>query len=117
MKSFIPSILWSIFILVLSTIPSINLPETFWDLLAPDKFGHAIVYGILTILILNGLVKKKISNSKAMLMAVRLASLYGILMELIQFSFFPGRYFEILDIIANIIGSFGSLFVFHFFIK
>lgn len=117
MKPFIPAILWSIVILILSTIPSVNLPETFWDLFAPDKWAHAIVYGILTLLILKGLVQQKISISKSKLIALILASFYGILMELIQFSFFPDRYFEILDIFANIIGSFGSLFVFHFFIK
>lgn len=104
-------------ILILSTSPSISLPETIWDLVAPDKWAHAVVYGILTILILKGWLKQKSTMVIAQILAVLLASLYGILMEWIQFSFFPNRYFEILDIFANIIGSFGSLFVFHYFYK
>lgn len=47
---------------------------------------------------------------------VGLCSVYGLFMEILQFTFFPGRYFEVLDIIANIIGSFAGLFVFKFFI-
>ena len=37
-------------------------------------------------------------------------NIYGVMMEIDAiYSFFPGRYFEVLDIIANIIGSFVGL--------
>ena len=50
-------------------------------------------------------------------MALIISILYGISIEVIQFTFFPGRYFENLDILANIIGSFTGLFLFNFFNK
>jgi VanZ family protein len=50
-------------------------------------------------------------------LVVGLCSAYGVLMEIMQFAFFKGRYFEVLDIIANIIGSFTGLFVFKYFIN
>jgi VanZ family protein len=39
---------------------------------------------------------------------------YGILLEFGQYYIFPGRYFEILDIVANIIGSISSLLFLKF---
>ena len=42
-------------------------------------------------------------------------TIYGILMEGMQYAFFPGRYFEVLDIIANIIGAIIGLIFFQKF--
>ena len=44
-------------------------------------------------------------ESKKVVMTILLSSIFGICMELMQYYFFPGRYFEYLDIIANIIGA------------
>lgn len=110
MKHFLPAIGWGLFVLILSTMPSVSLPETFWDLLGPDKIAHLIVYGIFTLLIVKGFHAQNNLNKKNIAIAVIVPSLFGILMEIIQYSFFPDRYFEIYDIIANIIGSFVSLF-------
>ena len=115
-KALLPSILWSLVILVLSAMPGISLPESFWDFISMDKVGHLGVYGIQTFLLLFGL-SKLISNDakKVVVIALIISILYGILMEAMQYTFFPYRYFEYLDIIANIIGSFTGLLIFKFF--
>ncbi len=94
---------WAVVILVLSTMPGKQLPRIDW-LMTPDKFGHAVVYGILAA----GLF---FSFQRAYILPFILASAYGIGMEIIQYAFFPDRYFEIWDIVANIIGAFLALLI------
>ena len=113
MKAFIPAIVWALLILYLSTGPGISLPVKWWDLLAPDKIGHAVFYGILVILILWGFGQQAPLSQKIAWGVVLGASAYGIGMEVIQYAFFPGRYFEVLDIIANIIGTIAGLIIFY----
>ena len=98
-------------------MPSVNLPEKFMDLLAPDKWAHAFVYGVLTLLIIRAYAKNSSLSGRTTIYAVFIASGFGVSMEIMQYSFFPNRYFELLDIIANISGSIGSLFFKRFFIK
>jgi len=105
-KYYLPALIWSVVILVLSAKAGINLPESIFDLIAMDKLGHFGVYAILTGVVLWGTGKNNIPlTSKIGLKAVVFSGVYGILMELMQYFFFPGRYFEYLDIIANIIGA------------
>ena len=47
--------------------------------------------------------------------ALGISIIYGIGMEVVQYTFFPGRFFEIPDIIANIIGSILGLYLFKRF--
>jgi len=104
LKSYLPAIGWSIIILVLSTRATINLPQSWWDLYSPDKFGHAFVYAVQCWLLIKAFQKENIQ--KAVLWALIISISYGILMEVVQYSFFPNRFFEVYDIIANISGSF-----------
>ena len=78
-----------------------------------DKLGHLVIYAVFSILMFFGIVKnrKKMPTNTNALLMVGLCSAYGVMMELMQFTFFTGRYFEVLDIIANIIGSFIGLFI------
>jgi len=104
---------------MLSAKATINLPESWMDFVSVDKFGHAVVYGILTILILRGFFtknSKKVLAASTLVLAAVISSAYGVSMEIMQFSFFPNRFFEVLDIIANIIGSIIGVYIFkHFF--
>lgn len=96
---------WAFFILILSTVGvGMNLPTTWADIIAWDKLAHAIVYFILTYWLIKGFQANKLPLGKTLLYAAVLASAYGVLMEVVQKSFFPNRYFEVLDIIANIVG-------------
>ena len=118
MRALLPAILWAIVILVLSAMPGLNLRESWWDLVSMDKVGHFAVYGILTFLLLKGLPgHPRFFEKNVVVIALIISILYGILMEVMQFTFFPYRYFEYLDIIANIIGSFTGLLIFNFYNK
>ena len=117
-KKLIPAFLWALLILYFSTKGKINLPESWWDFFSMDKIGHFGIYGIFTFLLLRGFVSPSSQwKEKGVLMALSISILYGIGMEVMQYAFFPGRYFEYLDIIANIIGSFTGLLFFNFLIK
>lgn len=101
---------WTVVIFYLSTMPGPQLPRIDW-LMTPDKFGHAAVYGILAMGIFFS-IKSYYTNSKTVYRwSFLLASGYGVAMELIQYSFFPDRYFELWDIVANIIGAFVALWL------
>ncbi len=117
-KKFLPSIAWAILILYLSSTTSINLPESLRDIFSIDKIGHFGIYGIFTILLLKVFHQKPLKlEKKEVYLALTISILYGIGMEVMQYTFFPGRYFENLDIIANIIGSFTGLLFYKLYLK
>lgn len=87
---------WASLIFYLSTAPGEQLPTIDW-LLAPDKWAHAFVYGVLAYL-----AYRVVKQQRG---ALLLSALYGLGMEVIQFAFFPGRYFEIWDVAANVVGA------------
>ncbi|MEZ4988491.1 MAG: VanZ family protein [Saprospiraceae bacterium] len=107
--------LWAIIIFVLSTLPGKQLPQVTW-LSSPDKWAHAFVYGVLATGILLSW-SPNLHLKKRYQLAFLLASLYGISMEIVQFTFFPGRYFEVWDIVANITGAFVALLFSNKFIN
>ena len=120
MKNFIPAIIWAGIIFWLSAGAGINLPETWLDMIGTDKIGHAIFYMVLSVLLLWGLERSRneIPDKNSAYFLIAVSSFYGVLMEIMQYAFYPGRYFEVLDIIANIIGSFTGLYLYnYFFIK
>ena len=115
-KKIFPVLLWALLILFLSSTTSINLPESWWDIIGTDKLGHFGVYGIFTFLLLQLFVPSPLNfGKKGVILSLFIGILYGIGMEAMQYTFFPGRYFEYLDIIANIIGSFTGLFFYNFY--
>ena len=93
-----PSILWAIFILVLSTVPGPSLPQ---QKLLPhlDKVVHFIFYLILVILSFNGW-----KDSKNGIIIICLVLSYGVGIELIQHFFIEKRFFDIYDVVANTAG-------------
>lgn len=115
MKYFIPAIAWAAVIFILSATPGKNLPQLdLGDLLEADKIAHVGVYLILTLLIFRGLSRRKRLNPRNITLAILISAGYGFFLELGQYYFFPGRYFEIFDIVANIIGSISSLIFLKF---
>lgn len=117
---FFPAIIWGLIILYLSSGSGIQLPPSVWDIIAVDKLGHFAFYGILTFLIALGCYKKQQNqiSIKALVIACLISSIYGICLEFMQYALFPNRYFEFLDIIANISGSLiGILFFKYIYYK
>ena len=118
LKYYIPAVLWSFLIFFLSTMGGVNLPASWLDFIALDKVGHLVVYGLFCILLLGGFARNRTRELKqnGIIMALGISIIYGIGMEVVQYSFFPGRFFELPDIIANIIGSILGLYLFKRFI-
>ena len=89
------SILWAALILFLSWNPGLQAP---FDLkvIPIDKVGHLFFYLIFSFLTLGAINKKNLVFS--------LCCAFGLLMECLQYFFFPGRHFELLDVLSNVIG-------------
>lgn len=86
-----------------------------FDFFSQDKLLHFGCYFVLTLLWANGLHMLK--KDSALVYALIISTVIGLVMEVCQFLFFEGRLFEILDIIANISGSLIGALVFIKFIK
>lgn len=116
-RSFLPAIIWALIILYFSTRGGVNLPSKIFDLFKVDKVGHFTFYLIFAALLISSF--KFYFEKKWQIVAIGLiiAASYGILMEFIQFNFFPNRYFEYLDIVANISGSLSSLLFIRYLLK
>lgn len=112
----LPALIWAGVIFYFSTRGVIK-PPAFGNLIAPDKLGHAVAYFLLASLLAIGMRRAGWSRKRALIWAVAISSLYGIAMETVQWAFFPNRYFEVYDIIANIIGSLTCVLLSNFFIK
>lgn len=107
------SVSWAIFILILSTVGvGLNLPSTWSDIISWDKLAHAFVYFVLVFLLHKDLVRTQ-PKQRSLWLAFTISVAFGILMEIVQYTFFPNRYFEVLDIIANIVGAIGCVFWLH----
>lgn len=97
------AIIWMIVVLFLSVTSPPSLPTNDW--LGFDKIAHFGCYLLMTWFILGGWQNTFFSNNKKYIFVIVFVSLYGLGIEFIQ-GFLPNRYFEIPDIIANIMGSF-----------
>lgn len=104
----IPLVFWTFLIVLLSTRG--NLADTSGLVKFPgiDKVCHAGAYFIWCLFGFFALSGKKLTNCGSA-MVVSAAIGLGILLEYVQLWFFPARFFEVLDIISNIIGALSSL--------
>lgn len=116
-KVFIPGSIWAVIILILSIIPNNRVPKfswaNFWNV---DKAGHLFFYMVLAYFIMMAIGRyySGMRARKVILIGIVSASLYGLLMESLQSFISPSRYFELLDLIANIIGSFIAILIYKF---
>lgn len=105
-KPFAPAAIWLTVVTFLSTSGGVQLPK--FNLFSADKIGHAGAYAVLVWLLLWGIWKSKnreaLSAEKWLVFA--LATGYGAFMEWVQGTFFPGRFFEFDDMLANAAGAF-----------
>ena len=109
-----PAFFCGMVIYILSTTGNIQLPKSFFS---SDKVGHIIAYGVLSFLILVGLFKEGQVTRPKIVWTILLCTIYGVLLEIIQYSFFPNRLFETGDAIANFIGAVGGYLTFRQFYK
>ncbi|MCB0689394.1 MAG: VanZ family protein, partial [Saprospiraceae bacterium] len=106
--------LWSLLILALSMMPGTSIPKVGWQIFIQwDKLAHFLLYAVLAIFLSNLIAGRRGRIIwQDLFMVIAICSIYGATMEAMQYYFLSDRFFEIPDIIANIIGSIaGSVFV------
>lgn len=111
---YIPLILYGIILIVFSVLPDNILLNSN----SPDKFYHLGAYGIFSFFLffcLNFQNKIFVFKKYASVFTVVLTSLFGILNEFYQI-FIPGRTLNILDVIANMVGSLIVVLLVQFFL-
>ncbi len=106
--SVIPAFIWAGIIVFMSLLPNDKLPEEVF--VASDKFIHASIYFILTLLFFLAFVF--ISNSETYndirrkyLVSLFISLVLGILVEIAQDKMNIGRTGDWKDVIANLIGT------------
>ncbi len=116
-KAFLPAFLWLLFITGLSVMPGVQLPS--FHLFSADKLAHAFVYGVLTWLLLRAYAlagQERLTRWKEALILC-LSTVYGVLMEIVQYAFIPGRFYEYDDMLANMTGAVIGWIFFKWFAK
>ncbi len=93
-------------------MPSSNVPSFAWGSgLQIDKLAHIFLYAMYTFLLGRYLTDKSWKKSQQNGVLIGLPIFYGILMEILQYYLSSSRSFDMLDIIANIIGSLTGLII------
>ena len=109
-KWMLPLVLWSIVLLFLTWYPKVEMPDLGFE--AQDKVAHITVFFILGLLACRAFSKYEI---KRMPDAVRVSLIFGIpfgcIDEIVQI-WIPGRSFDILDGLANIVGVLFAVLLF-----
>lgn len=107
--------LWLVAITVMSVMPSVPTPD--FKLVAPDKLAHAFVYGVLVWLGLRAFRRYRPDAAFPWMRGFGMftfASAWGTMMEYIQGAYFPSRFFELDDMIANAVGAATGWLLFFF---
>jgi len=95
-------------ILAGSVLPGKNLPSIpVWNI---DKWVHIVFYAVFAFLLIREYQQyRPWSFKRHILMTLAICGLYGLFIEYIQGAFIPNRFFDVYDLIANIIGVIAGL--------
>ena len=98
-----PAIMWAMTIFIQSSMSYIDTPDLGFDF--QDKFFHAIEYAILGFLLRRALVfqSNQFIHEHAAWSTILIGSIYSVSDEIHQ-SFVPGRFSDVDDTIADVIG-------------
>lgn len=110
---FLPAIGVALSILALSTVLSVPIQVEGVNHL--DKWQHTFAYCVLSLSFLIAFKKTKLLNRKSLRFILIAASVYGVLLEYVQYTFFSNRYFEWMDAIANVVGVVTGWILFKLF--
>lgn len=109
LRANLPGIGWGLLILFLCGIPGKQVPDpSFFQLYVFDKLVHTFMFLVLGFLLSIGFKKQyqypliKAHTKKSVFL---IATVYGILIEVLQYLIFLDRYFEGSDIGANTLGA------------
>ena len=108
LRAWWPALTWAALILVLCLLPGSELPSWDWaDLISLDKPIHALLFGVLTVLVVRGMVPDRSVqvSPKVLIAAVLMAVGYGVATEVMQELEALGRHGDVPDAIANALGA------------
>jgi VanZ family protein len=113
-KKFIPGIAWFFLVLTLCCIPGFDLPKVDnWLIeINYDKLIHVGLFAVLAYLFMYPLKKLDLSGSERWHYVIKIAIatiIWGVVVELIQKFFIPGRSFTLGDCVADGLGSIVAL--------
>lgn len=106
---------YAAFLLIVSLLPDGNLPSVpnWFSLFSPDKVAHFGAYGLFALLLSVSFSKSRIK--RVVLYAVSVAAVYGVVMEILQGISGTGRHFDLVDMVANLLGAILGGFVYYLF--
>jgi VanZ family protein len=106
---FLPAVLFFIITVILLTLPGSSFPTShFFDIPYFDKWVHIGLFGILCFLFSFPIAQLTISNTKKKVwfwVILVLCITYGISLEFVQKYWVVNRSFDLLDMVADAIGS------------
>ncbi len=110
LRNNLPGILWALFILFVCGIPGEQVPDppSFFEFFYLDKLAHAILFLILALLLGIGFKRQysiPLFRSSTKVSIFLISTLYGLLIEALQYAVFTDRYFENGDLLANAVGA------------
>lgn len=106
--SYWAAVLWAAIIMLLCGLPSEELPNIdFWDIDIEDKLAHAGVFFILGFSLFYGRFRRKAKpiTKKDIVVMTLIVVAYGAVTEIFQELFFPSRFGDFFDFIADAIGG------------
>lgn len=105
--------IWTIVLITATLLPKgVVSKGGFFNIPHFDKISHLFSY-LLLVYLWSMALSEKTDKIKAARIAFYGGILLGIILEILQWQLNVGRHFEILDIIANIIGSIIGLIAFY----
>lgn len=115
LRFILPSVLWTILVVVVSIAPSSSVELSEIKIANLDKIAHFILYTLLSFFWTVGLKRQNINlrlRSRAYVVVVLGGFVLGLVLEIIQHFFTLSRSFEVLDLIANGIGCIFGVIIF-----
>lgn len=118
-RNFLPSIIWTAVILVLTLLPGNYIPRvgSFWNLFSPDKLIHIFLFSVFALLLFSGFFKQYPGRNQRYItgMVLAFSILLAVLTELLQAMLPLGRSGNVYDTIADFAGiSMGWLIFFQY---
>ncbi len=117
LRANLPGIGWALLILFLCGVPGQQVPDpSFFDIYIFDKGVHAFMFLVLGFLLSIGFKKQyqyptlKVHTKKTVFL---ITTVYGVLIEVLQYLVFLDRYFESSDILSNAAGAVAGVLVFR----
>ena len=110
-RPYILASLWTLAILLACSLPGDEIPKISLDLFEPDKIAHFILFFILGWLWLEALPLTR----KSRILIGAMGSLYAVLTEIYQGVLPLGRTPDPMDAVANVIGLFFAMGIYHWF--